>query len=382
MRNILLLPMFLTLLAFTQGCSSSTHTTPAPGSWAIAIHGGAGVLEKVAPPSERAEYANALAAALQIGRDELARGGTALDAVQKVVAALEEDPHFNAGKGAVFTYDGTHELDASIMDGPTLKCGAVAGVKTVKSPIGLARLVMDKSPHVLLMGEGAEQFATKMNVQRVDNTYFDTAKRRESWKERKQEIDAESGMGLPAHVSGASPEANDSPSPLVFGNQDTRDEASRTRASKPVPRKSTYGTVGAVALDSHGHLAAATSTGGLTCKRWGRVGDTPVIGAGNYADTYAAISCTGTGEEFIRHSVARQIALRVELTGCSAAQAADAVVNHKLKPDDGGVIVVSNTGEIAMLYNSEGMFRGAANSRGRFEVGIWHRMGNPQEVGK
>ncbi len=365
MRNALFLLIFLSLLAITQGCSSSTHTTTAPDTWAIAIHGGAGVLEKVAPPEERAEYARALAAALQIGRDELARGGTALDAVQMVVAALEEDPHFNAGKGAVFTYDGTHELDASIMDGPTLRCGAVAGVKTVKSPIGLARLVMEKSPHVLLMGEGAEQFATKMNVQRVDNTYFDTPKRREYWKERKAEIDAESGMGiLPV-------------SSHLFANSEVQDTG-----GTPVPRKSTYGTVGAVALDSRGHLAAATSTGGLTCKRWGRVGDTPIIGAGNYADSFAAISCTGTGEEFIRHGVARQIALRMELTGCSAAQAADAVVNHKLKPDDGGVIVVSNTGEIAMIYNSEGMFRGAANSRGRFEVGIWDRMGNPQEVGK
>lgn len=349
MRDVLLLLTFLAMLAFTQGCSSSTHSTAAPGSWAIAIHGGAGVLEKVAPPAERAEYANALAAALQVGRDELARGGAALDAVQKVVAALEEDPHFNAGKGAVFTYDGTHELDASIMDGPTLKCGAVAGVKTVRSPIGLARLVMEKSPHVLLMGDGAEQFATRMNVERVDNTYFDTPKRREYWKERRQEIDA---------------------------------QEKNPRADVPVDPRSTYGTVGAVALDSRGHLAAATSTGGLTCKRWGRVGDTPVIGAGNYADTHAAISCTGTGEEFIRHGVARQIALRMELTGCSAAQAADAVVNHKLKPDDGGVIVVSKSGEIAMIYNSEGMFRGAADSHGRFEVGIWDRMGNTQEVGK
>lgn len=343
MRNTDFLFAFLALLAITQGCSSSSHSAAASGSWSIAIHGGAGVLEKVAPPAERAEYAQGLAAALQIGRDELARGGTAMDAVQKVVQALEEDPHFNAGKGAVFTYDGTHELDASIMDGTTLKCGAVAGVKTVKSPIGLARLVMEKSPHVLLMGDGAEQFATNMNVERVENTYFDTPKRREYWKERKAEIDRQ--------------------------------------AARTDPR-STYGTVGAVALDSHGNLAAATSTGGMTCKRWGRVGDAPLIGAGNYADSFAAISCTGTGEEFIRHGVARQIALRMELTGCTAAQAADAVVNHKLKPEDGGVIVVSKSGEIAMIYNSEGMFRGAANSAGRFEVGIWQPMGTAQEVGK
>lgn len=180
-------------------------------------------------------------------------------------------------------------------------------------------------------------------------------------------------MGLPAHVSGASPEASDARTTLSLETQDTRGEAPRTRAGKPVPPSSTYGTVGAVALDSHGNLAAATSTGGLTCKRWGRVGDSPLIGAGNYADTNCAVSCTGTGEEFIRHGVARQIALIMELTGASAVQAADRVVNHKLKPDDGGVIVVSRAGEIAMVFNSEGMFRGAANSSGRFDVSIWER---------
>jgi beta-aspartyl-peptidase (threonine type) len=348
MRNLFLPVLLFSVLAVMQACSSS-HTAAPPGSWAIAIHGGAGVLDKVAPPHERAEYAASLAAALQLGRDELAHGGTALDAVQRVVRNLEENPLFNAGKGAVFTYDATHELDASIMDGATLRCGAVAGVKTVKSPIGLARLVMEKTPHVLLMGEGAEQFATKMAVERVQNTYFDTPKRREYWKERREEIDK-------------------------------AERASHAQA--PSDPRSTYGTVGAVALDSHGNLAAATSTGGLTCKRWGRVGDTPVIGAGNYADGNCAVSCTGTGEEFIRHGVARQIALIMELTGSSAHAAADKVVNHKLKPDDGGVIVVSRSGEIAMVYNSEGMFRGAANSAGRFDVAIWEKNEQPQGVNK
>ncbi|HMN41314.1 MAG TPA: isoaspartyl peptidase/L-asparaginase [Phycisphaerales bacterium] len=338
----LLIPLLLLSLFALQGCSATPTAAP-KGDWAIAIHGGAGVLDKVAPPEERAEYARSLAAALEIGRNELARGGTALDAVQKVVNTLEENPLFNAGKGAVFTYDGTHELDASIMDGATLKCGAVAGVKTVRSPVGLARLVMDRSPHVLLTGDGAEQFATKMGVDRVDNTFFDTPQRREYWKERRAELDKQS--------------------------------------QTPADPRSTYGTVGAVALDSHGNLAAATSTGGLTCKRWGRVGDTPIIGAGNYADAHAAISCTGTGEEFIRHGVARQIALLVEMNR-SAAGAADTVVNHRLKPDDGGVIVISRTGEIAMIYNSEGMFRGAADSRGRFDVSIWDKPETITEAAK
>lgn len=322
--------VLLLVIAANHGCASN----PSP-SWAIAIHGGAGVLGKVAPPEERAEYTRSLAAALRIGSDELARGGTALDAVQLVVRNLEDNPLFNAGKGAVFTYDGAHELDASIMDGSNLRCGAVAGVKTVKNPIGLARLVMERSPHVLLIGDGAEKFADGMGVERVDNSYFDTPKRREAWKQRRAEIDKQSQ-----------------------GATDPR---------------STYGTVGAVALDSQGNLAAATSTGGMTCKRWGRVGDSPIIGAGTYADTHAAISCTGTGEEFIRHGVARQIALLVE-HGKPATAAADLVVNHRLKPDDGGVIVVSRAGDIAMLFNSEGMFRGAADSRGRFEVGIWDTM--------
>lgn len=339
MRDVML--VVLSAMALTM-CGCGGAGASAGPRWAIAIHGGAGVIDKNTPAGEREEYTRGLAAALEVGRAELARGGSAMDAVQRVVQMLEADPQFNAGKGAVFTYDGGHELDASIMDGATLKCGAVAGVKTVKSPIGLARLVMEKSPHVLLMGDGAEQFATKMGVERVENSYFDTPKRRESWKKKRDEID-----------------------------RGTASQADADTGRMPVPRN--YGTVGAVALDSQGRLAAATSTGGMTCKRWGRVGDAPLIGAGNYADGGCAVSCTGTGEEFIRHGVARQIALILELQGGSAKAAAERVVHGKLKPDDGGVIVVSRTGEIAMVYNSEGMFRGAADSGGRFEVGIWEK---------
>jgi len=339
MRELARLLLLIALALLLQGCAatSSSRSATQP-TWAIAIHGGAGTLDKNAPAAEREGYTRSLAAALRIGSDELARGGTALDAVQKVVQALEEDPLFNAGKGAVFTYDGTHELDASIMDGTTLRCGGVAGVKTVRSPIGLARLVMDKSPHVLLMGDGAEQFATAMGVERVENSYFDTPKRREQWKARRDEIDRAERSG---------------------------------HAAIPSDPRSTYGTVGAVALDSQGRLAAATSTGGLTCKRWGRVGDSPIIGAGTYADANCAVSCTGTGEEFIRHGVTRQIALRMELKDESAQAAADHVVHHVLKPDDGGVIVVSRTGQIATPFNSDGMFRGAATSSGRFDIAIW-----------
>jgi beta-aspartyl-peptidase (threonine type) len=247
---------------------------------------------------------------------------------------LEDDPNFNAGKGAVFTAAGTHELDASIMDGRDLSCGAVAGVRTVKNPISLARLVKEKTRHVLLATDGAEKFADEMNVERVPNSYFDTEKRRRSLDEWKQENGvADSGVRPPY----------------------------------------SYGTVGCVALDAHGNLAAATSTGGMTGKRFGRVGDSPIIGAGCYANNRTcAISCTGTGEQFIRHGVAKTISDRMELAGESAHAAASHLVFQTLNPDDGGLIVVSRSGEIVMLYNSEGMFRGAADSRGRFEIGIWN----------
>lgn len=324
MRIVFLLVLLL-ITGTPLGCASAPH--PTEPKWAIAIHGGAGVIAPDAPAAEREAYTRSLTIALTAGRDELSKGGTALDAVQKVVLILEDDPLFNAGRGAVFTANGTHELDASIMDGRTLACGAVAGVTTVRNPIILARLVMEQSPHVFLMGNGAEEFATVMGVERVLNSYFDTERRRQRLEEWKAE----------------------------------------QAAKQAKPR----GTVGAVALDSHGNLAAATSTGGMTGKRWGRVGDSPVIGAGTYANKVCAVSCTGTGEEFIRFGVARDIAALMEYKHLSANAAAGKVVYGKLQPDDGGVIVVSATGEIAAEFNTIGMFRGAANSNGRFDVAIW-----------
>jgi beta-aspartyl-peptidase (threonine type) len=351
-----------------QGCASST--SPPPGTWAIAIHGGAGVIDKGVSESERRAYVDSMATALELGRTCLAGGGSSLDAVELVVRTLELDPRFNAGHGAVFTYDGTHELDASIMDGSTLRCGAVAGVRTVKSPIGLARLVMEETPHVLLMGDGAEQFAATMGVERVPNSAFDTPRRREQWKKRREELDRHSSGAVVDGFASATSATTEAP----------RGGVQSDSATAPADPRSTYGTVGAVALDSCGRLAAATSTGGLTCKRWGRVGDTPVIGAGTYADDRCAVSCTGAGEEFIRHGVAGRIALFMELTGASATQAADQIVHHTLKPGDGAVIVVARSGEIAMPFNSLGMFRGAANSSGRFEVSLWDRV-EPTKTG-
>lgn len=335
-------------------------------TFAIALHGGAGVLDKVAPPEEREAYARSLGEALALGVEMLKAGRSALDTSEAVVMFLENDPKFNAGRGAVFTAEGRNELDASIMDGATLKCGAVAGVTTVKNPIRLARRVMEQTRHVILSREGAEAFATTLgpDVARVDPSYYFTQKR---WNVLR-EVLQERGEPMPelpkgVTISGASAERE------VGGGGSTDLKVSGT-----------YGTVGCVVLDSAGNLAAATSTGGMSGKRWARIGDSPIIGAGNYANNEScAVSGTGTGEEFIRHGVARDISDRMRYKGIGVNQAAREVVHGVLKPDDGGVIAVSRTGEIAMVWNSEGMFRAAADSNGRFEVGIWEGL---EQIGR
>lgn len=332
-----LLPLAV-LVAFCllAGCAATQQPAGRGPTYAIAIHGGAGVISRDTPADQRDAYLASLRTILEHGRERLARGDSALDVAESVVRMLEDDPQFNAGKGAVYNEEGRHELDASIMDGRTLGCGAVAGVRTIKNPISLARLVMERTPHVLLMGDGAEAFADTTGVERVPNSYFDTPKRYEALQK------ALEARKKPA--SAAPPPADEQP----------------------------RGTVGCVVLDAHGNLAAATSTGGMTAKRHGRIGDTPIIGAGNYADNRAcAVSCTGTGEEFIRHVVAYDVAARMLYKGQSLDQAAHAAVFETLKPGDGGLIAVSRDGGIAMPFNSLGMFRGAADSRGRFDVAIW-----------
>ncbi len=302
--------------------------------YAIAIHGGAGVISRDTDPAQVQAYQDALAEALRRGQAILEGGGTSLDAVESTVRYLEDQPQFNAGRGAVFTEAGGHELDASIMDGKSLACGAVAGVKTVKNPITLARLVMERTPHILLAGEGAEAFAEEMGVERVGQDYFHTDRRYEQWQRARQ-------------------------------RRTTMLDHSEVDATK-------MGTVGCVALDKHGNLAAATSTGGMTNKKAGRVGDSPLIGAGNYAENATcAVSGTGIGEEFIRHGVAQRVAAAMRYKGLSLEAAAGHVVREVLKPGDGGVIAVDGSGNIAMVFNTQGMFRGAADSRGQFEVGIW-----------
>ncbi|WP_374528359.1 isoaspartyl peptidase/L-asparaginase family protein [Novosphingobium sp.] len=301
-------------------------------TWAIAIHGGAGTMSREAmTPEKEAEYRAALDHALKVGEQVLASGGSALDAVTAVVVTLEDDPHFNAGKGAVFTWEGRNELDSAIMDGRTRAAGAVAGVTIVKNPVKLARAVMEKSPHVMLAREGAEQFARENGLEIVDPKYFYTSER---WQQL-QEV--KSGK-------------------LSWFDVDRK-----------------YGTVGAVAVDSEGHVAAATSTGGLTGKRWGRIGDSPVIGAGTYADDRAcAVSATGSGEFFIREGVAHEICARLRFTKENAQTAADAVMAETgALGGDGGVIVVTPDGQAVFSFNTPGMYRARGNSGGLHEVGIF-----------
>ena len=254
-----------------------------------------------------------------------------MDAVEQVIRFLEDDPQFNAGKGAVFNSDGGHELDASIMDGQTKACGAVAGVKTVKNPISLARLVMTKTQHVLLAGDGADRFAKEMKVDTVDQKYFWTEEQHQAWlkaREKQKQLEG------------------DTPSSTAH-----------------------KGTVGCVALDKQGNLAAGTSTGGLTNKKYGRVGDSPIIGAGTYADNKTcAVSCTGIGEHFIRNAVAYDVSARMAYKGGSVKEAVSHVIHQILKPGDGGMIALAHDGSISMDFNTPGMARAAADSSGRFEV--------------
>jgi len=306
--------------------------------YAIAIHGGAGAIrrEDMTPEKEIA-YRAALDSALTIGETILKNGGTALDAVEQTVTYLENNPLFNAGRGAVFTHEGKNELDASIMDGTTQKAGAVGGVTTVKNPIQLARAVMDKSPHVFLAGRGAEQFAAENGLELVDPKWFFTQERWDGLQKILEEEKAKSGQRGQLKL----------PNNQFFEQNPDRK----------------FGTVGCVALDKNGHLAAGTSTGGMTNKRWNRLGDAPVIGAGTYASNDAcAVSCTGHGEYFIRYAVAHDVWALMAYKGLSLAEAADFVVNKKLveKGGEGGLIAVDRGGNVALPFNSAGMYRGWA----------------------
>jgi len=303
--------------------------------FSIAIHGGAGVIQNL-PPDKETAYRKSLHSALELGQTKLKEGMSALDVVEHVVIFLENDPKFNAGKGAVFNADGVNELDASIMDGRDRNAGSVAGVKTLKNPIRTARAVMENSRHVMLQSEGAEKFAREQGMEFVSQDYFFTERR---YDQMKKKLEKQQGHYQP-----------------LKGIPETR-----------------FGTVGAVVLDNCGNLAAGTSTGGLTAKKWGRVGDTPIIGAGTYADNrYCAVSATGTGEYFIRATIARDICARRELKGESIKEAADHMIFKTLTEmgGDGGIIAIDENGNHVFSFNTPGMYRGFAKA-GKIEVGIY-----------
>ncbi len=306
---------------------------PAPTpKWTLIIHGGAGVIERSRiRPEQDAAIRAALARSLETGSAILKKGGTSLDAVEAAVRILEDDPNFNAGRGAVFTYEGTNELDAAIMDGRDRRAGAITGSTRTKNPIGLARAVMENSPHVMLSGKGADQFAVEQGLEQADPSYFATPERRRQLDEMK----------------------------------------ANKLSSFDVDLK--YGTVGAVAVDQAGHVAAATSTGGLTGKRWGRIGDSPIIGAGTYADDRAcAVSATGAGEFFIREGVAHEICARVRFNREKIVGAADTVMaDVKALGGSGGVIVVHPDGTGGWSFNPPGMYRGRISSSKPAEVAIY-----------
>jgi beta-aspartyl-peptidase (threonine type) len=316
-------------------------------AWGLVIHGGAGVITRASLSAEREAAARgALEQALRAGHAVLARGGSSLDAVTAAVVVLEDSPLFNAGKGAVFTHDGRNELDAAIMNGRTLAAGAVAGLTRVKNPVLLARRVMERSRHVMMIGAGAEVFAEQQGLELVEPSYFYTEDR---WKALQRALEAERDAGT------------------------ALDGGPRSHFEPTSDAK--LGTVGAVAMDRQGDLAAGTSTGGLTNKRFGRVGDVPIIGAGTYASPDCAVSATGQGEYFIRYTVAHDICARAKYQGVPVADAARTVVKDVLvrAGGEGGVIAMDGRGTPTMVFNSAGMYRGYIGADGTPQVAIYER---------
>ncbi len=315
--------------------------------YVMVIHGGAGtILKKNMTPEKEAAYIAVLTAALKVGYAEIQSGKTSLDAVEKTIHILENDPHFNAGKGAVFTHDGRNELDAAIMDGKTLMAGAVAGVTTIKNPISAARAVMEKSEHVMMFGDGADQFAKEVGLDIVDPKYYWTKERWDGLQEAKKADSTKAVLDHGSKKSGL----------LGTINHDYK-----------------FGTVGCVALDKAGNLAAGTSTGGMTNKKYGRVGDAPIIGSGTYCNNETAgISCTGWGEFYIRNVVAKTISDLMEYKGLSVAEASKiALAKVEKMGGDGGLIAMDKKGNVAMPFNTAGMYRGTITADGKIEVNIY-----------
>lgn len=329
---------FVLLIVACQPNQESTSTDNADQQtkeWSIALHGGAGYVSPDMPEDRKNAYMESLEEALSIGSDVLKNGGSSLDAIEATVNYLEDNELFNAGKGAVFTSEGRNELDAAIMDGSTLNAGAITGVTTVKNPITLARRVMTDSKHVFFSADGAETFADETDVERVDPEYFYTERRYQSLQRAK---------------------AEEQESNLIETNEE---------------KEWKYGTVGAVAKDMEGNLAAATSTGGMTNKKYGRVGDVPIIGSGTYANDLVAVSATGWGEKIMLNVSAHTLAAYMEFKGATLQQSMDYLVDDLLEPGDAGFIAVDKFGNFSMKTNTGSMFRAAIDSEGNKEVGIW-----------
>jgi beta-aspartyl-peptidase (threonine type) len=333
--------------ALSAGAQQPTHR------WAIVLHGGAGVIERATMDAKtEAAYRASLAQALDAGAQVLDRGGSSVDAVETAIKILEDDPLFNAGRGAVFTAEGKNELDAAIMDGSNLMAGSVAGVTRTRHPISLARAVMEKSPHVMLIGAGADAFAKQAGLEQVDPSFFFTERR---WQSLVRQLKQE-GLPIPPRPAGAPP----APAEPV--------------AQFESPEAHKYGTVGVAALDRQGNIAAGTSTGGTQAKKWGRVGDSPIIGAGTYASNQScAVSATGTGEYFIRLGVAREVCNLVYFKGMPLQQAADQVIHKELDAlhGDGGVIAIAPDGQMAWSFNTPGMYRARQAEGGKVEIEIF-----------
>jgi beta-aspartyl-peptidase (threonine type) len=349
MKNKTIASLFILPLMFFIAACSSISSHQAEGNYILVIHGGAGtILKSQMTPEKEAAFRAGLTQALQAGYNALQSGKASIDAVQAAINVLEDDSLFNAGKGAVFTHDGHNEMDASIMDGKTRSAGAVAGVTIIRNPIDAARAVMEKSEHVMLAGRGAEQFAREIGLTIVDPSYFYTSQR---WNDLQDALKEDSLKQLNKKQA-----FNSAPGKLGSINVDYK-----------------FGTVGCVALDKNGNLAAGTSTGGMTNKRYGRIGDSPIIGAGTYADNNTvAVSCTGWGEFYIRNVVAHDLSAMMEYKGSSVQDAGRAVIEKVGKMGgDGGLIALDKHGNIAMPFNTEGMYRGCVTRDGKIEVYIY-----------
>jgi beta-aspartyl-peptidase (threonine type) len=337
----------IVIVALLVGCAQSdggkqvAKQDTVKKDWALVIHGGAGAISKDRPDSVKQAYLADLDEALSIGEEILKNGGTSLDAVEKVINYLENNPRFNAGKGAVFTHDGEHELDAAIMVGNTREAGTITGVKTVKNPISLARMVMENSKHVMFAAEGAEKYADEMGVERVNQDYFYTESRYRAWKRAlKKEEEAQSSLQEPG-----------------------------PKSKYYVENK--FGTVGCVAVDKDGQIVAGTSTGGMTNKMYGRVGDVPIIGSGTYASDEVAVSMTGWGEKIMRAVSGHTVSAYMKYKPATLKDAGDYLLEDVLNPGEAGMIAVDKYGNTYMNMNTKGMFRGKSDSEGNREVAIW-----------